>query len=167
MLKNTKLQLAGIKESYKDQYYEIYLENKNYHTYAYSEPKPRDKFDQRFEDSDTDPCFVLVGDKNEVMAFCGVEISRLDGWAEVNFMVKAKYQGQGYGKKILNLVIDQLKQLSNIDYLEALTFDNIASESLLLSVGFVKTSFYPNYRKIIKDGQYVTLNENGYYLKIK
>ncbi len=164
---NLKLQLAALKESYKDQCYEIYLENNNFFHYAYSQPKSREKYDERFEDSETDNTFVLVDYTDQVYGFCAIQISTFDGWVDVDFMIREQYQNQGYGKTMVQMVIDQVKQLGSVEYFEAVTYDNPYSEKLLESLGFTKASYYPNYRRIIKDGSYVNLNKTGYYLKAK
>ncbi len=166
-IQNVHLQLASIQQSYKDQYYEIYLENKNYHKFGYSEPKSRDKFEERFENSEVDPCFVLVNDSDVVLGFCGVETFRSVAWAEINYVIKKKFQNKGLGKTMLNLVISELKQTGFVDYIEAVTIQNPNSDRLLESLGFQKASFYPEYRKIIIDGKYTKLNQTGFFLKIK
>ena len=166
-LQKCKLQLAATKESYKDQYCHIYLENNNYLTFAYSEPPSREKFDERYDNPSTDPCFVLVNESDKVIGFCGIDIASFDGWGEINFMIRHEYQNQGYGKLMLELVIEQMKNIGNIEYLEAETFSNVNSEKLLMSVGFVKAGFLPNYRKVIIDGIYTRLNSTNYYYKLR
>ena len=166
-LQECKLKIAATKESYKDEYYEIFLEDNNYHKFAYSDPLPREKFDERHENSSHDPCFVLVNESDKVIGFCEISISSFDGWGELNFMVRKKFQNQGYGKLMLELVIEQIKKLGNIDYLEAETFSNINSEKLLESIGFIKAGFFPNYRKIFKDGEYIKLDSTSYYYKLR
>jgi RimJ/RimL family protein N-acetyltransferase len=167
MFKENQLKLANAKESYKIECYEIYLENDNYLTFSDFEPKSQEKFNEKFDFPEVDPCFVLVNDKDKVIGFCGVEIAWLDAWADISYMVRAKYQNQGYGKEMLSKVITQITQLSNVEYLETVTYNNPYSEKLLESLGFIKAGFYPSYHKIFKNGQYTRLDKTGYYLKLK
>jgi predicted acetyltransferase len=164
---NYKLHLANAKESYKSECYSIYLENDNYLTFAHLEPKSEEKFYEKFDLVDVEPCFVLVDEKDKVIGFCSVEIAVLDSWGDLNYMVLKKFQRKGFGKIMLNMVILQMKKLGCVKYLEACTYDNQNSEKLLLSVGFAKAGFYPNYRKIFKNGEYVGLNETGFYLELR
>lgn len=165
-MQKTKLSLAATTESYKDQCYEIYLKDENYNKFVYSAPKEREEFNKKFEDSEQNPCFVLVGAKDEVIGFCGVEVTGFDRYAEINYMIKPKYQNQGYGKKLLDKIIEQMKVFKSADYLEATTNNNPISEKLLLSVGFIKVGTFPNYRRVIINGEYQTLDETSYYLKL-
>jgi RimJ/RimL family protein N-acetyltransferase len=167
MSNQNQLKLANAKESYKNECYEIYLENDNYLSFAHVEPRSQEKFNEKFELPEIDPCFVLVNDKDKVIGFCSVLIARLDAWADINYMVRAKYQNQGYGKEMLTKVIEQIKTLSNVDYLEAETYNNPKSDKLLTSSGFIKASFYPDYHKIFQNGEYTKLDKTGYYLKLK
>jgi diamine N-acetyltransferase len=60
------------------------------------------------------------------------------------FMIDRRYQGKGYGKAALRLLLDRLRQLPdctevNVGYHR----ENSAAERLYLSLGFVKTGVAP------------------------
>jgi ribosomal-protein-alanine N-acetyltransferase len=90
---------------------------------------------------------ALVDEKKEIVGFGGVAFNGVD--ADIQTMViKPEYQKKGYGKKLLDALLEKIKENKvNRVFLEVVA-DNKPAISLYLSRKFEqiakRTSYYPN-----------------------
>ena len=90
---------------------------------------------------------ALVDDKKEIVGFAGVAFNGPD--ADIQTMViKPEFQRQGYGKKILDALLEKVKERKvNRVFLEVVS-DNEPAISLYLSRKFAqiakRSNYYPN-----------------------
>jgi RimJ/RimL family protein N-acetyltransferase len=61
--------------------------------------------------------FITFDSHNNFIGCCGISPSEELGEFEINLWVKHTEQGRGYGKEMLNTVIDWAKNNSNLSYL--------------------------------------------------
>jgi predicted GNAT family N-acyltransferase len=164
---NYKLTLAHKKESYLDQVYQLYLDDENYLSFGDSTPVNREKYDDGIQDPDYDPIFILVDEKDSVVASCETKLKTYNRYTSLNPIVAKKYRGKGIDKKIIVGAIEQLKIMNLADYVEVHTYGQTDLDGLLISLGFTFLCSYPDWIKIFKEGSYKTYAENMYLLKIK
>ncbi len=89
----------------------------------------------------------VVAEKSNASGFVGMigfhRIKPEHHRAEVGYMIEKEYQGKGYGKEAVKAIIEYAFKEMNIHSIEAdIDKDNIASERLLLSIGFVKEGYF-------------------------
>ncbi len=90
----------------------------------------------RFQ-SENHAWFVALKDADEAIGMCAIREYEPGRWEECGICVGTKYQGKGYGKEIVALLLDLcFRKLGAEDFRYGYDFDNVKSKKLAASFGF-------------------------------
>ena len=81
--------------------------------------------------------FICLKDTDEAIGTCGIREYEPNRIEEMGICISTKYQGLGYGKEVLSLLLDlAFMKLNAKDFRYGYFIDNIKSKKLALSFGF-------------------------------
>jgi RimJ/RimL family protein N-acetyltransferase len=166
MPQKTQLVFVQSNQEYIDQCFELYLEDDNWNLIGDIAPFTKEEFEEDLEKIHSCPAFALVENK-KIIGFCSTYSKELARYCELRFVIRSKFRNKGYGKELLEKTIEQLKKLNLADYISAFTESSVYSEKLLTSIGFTRVGTFPERTKLFRNGEYVTLDQTAFYLKIK
>lgn len=110
--------------------------------------------------------FVVLKDTDEAIGFSGVYEVEKGVYAESGLCIATKYQGMGYGKELLSLLLNLAFNKLNADkFIYECMNDNIKSKRLCLSFGFKYTHSKLEVRKYDNkefNCNYYELNKEDY-----
>jgi diamine N-acetyltransferase len=86
---------------------------------------------------------IMNGRKPVGLAAYGIDTDD-DNWWLFRFMIAGDQQGKGYGRKALELLIDEWRAIPDIDFILLGYYpDNVVAERLYTSLGFVPGEIAP------------------------
>lgn len=75
--------------------------------------------------------FIALKDSDEAIGFCGIKENEPNRYEECGICIGTKYQGKGYGKEIVSLLLDlAFNKLNAKDFRYYYNQDNIKSKKL-------------------------------------
>lgn len=145
-----RLKMAQIKREQWPLFYALHT-NKKVISLCFDKPTSselKEKFESRLEPwSKTSPHWLCLSiEERETGNLVGITGFHLEsGIAEVGFMFLPEYQGMGYATESLVSLINYGKSaLGLTEYSAIVTEGNVASERVLLKVGFMLKNVIPN-----------------------
>lgn len=87
-------------------------------------------------------CYPMcIYNDDEMIGFLMYDIDpETKRWELSRFMIDKKYQGKGYGRQALLLLLKKLKEmLGSVNYYTSVATENAAMKKLIENVGFLKT----------------------------
>ena len=91
--------------------------------------------------------FVCLKESDEPIGFGGCREIAPGVWDETGLCIAADWQGQGYGKEMLQALVDLVfRELGGTQFRYSCFHDNAASAALCLSCGFVYVDSRPETR---------------------
>ena len=100
---------------------------------------------QRTIEFQKDHYAYLIAEKetDEAMGFCGIKETMPGHFEESGIGIGTKYQGKGYGKEVVALLLDlAFNKLNAVDFTYGYFQDNIKSRKVAESVGFTYDRTY-------------------------
>lgn len=96
--------------------------------------------------------FIALKETNEAIGFCGIKEIEPNVYAETGLCIAQKFQGNGYGKELLIILLDLVFNKINADkFIYACMNNNLKSKNLCLSLGF---KYYESKEEIRKYDNY-------------
>jgi len=101
---------------------------------------------------------------NEILGFL-MAIPAFDTADILNISIKAEYQRKGYGKRLLNYLIEELKNRKIRDLILEVRVSNQAAISFYLKHGFEEISLRKNY--YMNNSKHPNQKEDGIMMRLE
>lgn len=108
-----------------------------YWTVTTSEEDAKERIRRTIEYQETHDAYIVYEKQSgQPIGFAGVKETSPHTWHEAGIALGPKYVGKGYGKQILQLLLDHCKALGGEVFYYSARSKNMASKALALSFGF-------------------------------
>jgi len=131
------------KKDWRDMYYNLWRhsESAKYMLWnvSSSEEHARERIQRTLNYQATCECawFVYEKQSGQAIGFAGMEEIRPGVWEDTGIAIGPEFTGKGYGKQILNALVEYAKEKKNAKkFVASCRMANIASHNLQMSCGF-------------------------------